>query len=326
MRHGAALLLAAGLVGAACSGNAEPHGSPVLSQVFWIASGQRTLVWTFGADPPLAPTVPAAGQEVDFVFDRRLDGDRIEDTVTTNGVEMPVSKAIPPITVGWPGYSATTFGDQVLYNSEPIYGGATAYVFLQPSPVGFPSAATVTFSLDKTALTSAYGDQMTGPAQIGVATGPFSAAFGLPSGADGGSAAVPTSFLLPLEFSDRAGTTAALAPYVQVTAGGRDLPVTLAPNSSDPTVVYLSPASCLGGWPSEVPIGVTLLAGLPDAFGGALAATTSTTFVASGGAAASRDGGCPVPDAGAATDSGAATDARRADAASDARRADAGSD
>jgi hypothetical protein len=299
MRRGSALLLAAGLLGAACSGNAEPHGSPVLSQVFWIASGQRTLIWTYGADPPLAPTVPAAGQEIDFVFDRRLDGNRIEDTVTTNGVAMTVPKAMPPITVDWPDFSATIFGDQVLYNSEPIYGGATAYVFLQPALVGFPTSATVTFSLDKTGLTSAYGDQMTGPAQIDVATGPFSATFGLPGGSDGGSALVPAGFMVPIVFSNRAGSVAALTPYVRVTAAGRALPFALAANSSDPTIVYLSPATCLGGWPSDASSEVTLLAGLPDAFGGELTADVGTSFMAAAGTSSGRDGGCPVADAGA---------------------------
>src|ERR1700690_310205 len=167
MRRSAALLLAAGLVGAACSSAGEPHGSPVLIQVFWIASGERALVWTLAPDPSLATVATPAGQEVDFVFDRRLDGNRIEDSVP---------KSDPPITVGWPR-SHATFANQVLYNSEPIYGGTSAYVLLQPARVGFPAADTVTFSLDRTRLTSAYGDQMTGPAQIDVSTGPFSARF-----------------------------------------------------------------------------------------------------------------------------------------------------
>jgi hypothetical protein len=310
MRQGAPLLLAAGLIGAACSGNAEPHGSPVLSQVFWIASGKGTLIWTFGADPPLAPTVPAAGQEIDFVFDRRLDGNRIEDTVTTNGVEMTVPKSDPPITVDWPNFSAASFADQVLYNSEPSFGGTTAYVLLQPVQVGFPSDDTVSFSLDKTGLTSAYDDQMTGPAQIDVMTGHFSATFGLPA-TSYGPVSVPASFMLPIQFSNRTGSLGDLAPYIQVQAAGRDLPVSLAPNSADPTVVYLSPASCLGGWPSDAPIEVTLLAGLPDAFGVGLAATTTTTFTASAGATPVPDGGCTAADAGGTADAAPTADAGR---------------
>jgi len=74
MRPGPLLLLAAGLT-AACSSDAEPHGSPVLLSVQWISGGGKTQVWT----PTETATVqaPAAGQEVDFVFDRLLDGTRI---------------------------------------------------------------------------------------------------------------------------------------------------------------------------------------------------------------------------------------------------------
>jgi hypothetical protein len=307
MPRNAALLFAAVLLGAGCSGSGEPHGSPILLQTFWVTSGQRFLVWTLDADPTLVTTVPAGAQEIDFVFDRRLDGSRIEDTTTVNGMPTEVPKAMPPVTVGWDGLTPGTFADQVLYNSEPLFGDSTAYVFLQPLQIGFPSVETVTFSLDKTGLTSAYGDQMTGPAQIPVTTGPFSATFGLPSSVDG-SIAVPANFMVPIQFSNRPASTDALAPYVQVTSGGQDLPVALAPNPSDPTIVYVSPASCLGGWPSGVPVEVTLLAGLPDAFGVGLAAITDVSFEAPTGGD-HPDGGCSLPDAGPARDAGPAHDA-----------------
>ena len=74
----------------------------------------------------------------------------------------------------------------------------------------------------------------------------------------------------------------------------------LAADASDLTIVYLSPASCLGGWPVGVPIDVTIAAGVPDAFGVAMAGDAHTTFVASGVAPAAPDGGCPVT----ATDGG----------------------
>ncbi|HZL19885.1 MAG TPA: hypothetical protein VFG23_19275 [Polyangia bacterium] len=314
MLRNTALLLAAGLLGAGCSGSGEPHGSPILIQAFWVASGQRFLIWTLDADPTLAKTVPAAGQEIDFVFDRRLDGSRIEDTTTVNGMQTEVPKAMPPITVGWDGLAPGTFGDQVLYNSEPLFGSSTAFVLLQPLQIGFPAAETVTFSLDKTGLTSAYGDQMTGPAQIPVTTGPFSASFGLPAPVDG-SISVPADYLVPIQFSNRPASTDLLAPYVQVTAGGQDLSVSLAPNPSDPTIVYLSPVDCLGGWPAGGPVEITLLAGLPDAFGVGLAATTNTSFEAPAGAA-QPDGGCGVLDAGQAGDAG--TDTASPDAGRDA--------
>jgi hypothetical protein len=301
MRPGPLLLLAAGL-GAACSSNQEPHGSPVLLSVQWIAGGGRTQVWT----PTETGIVqaPAAGQEVDFVFDRLLDGNRIEDVVTQNGVETTVPKPTPPVTTAWPdaatAMSAPPFSDQVRYNSEPFYGAATAYVLLQPAVVGFPSADTITFSLDKTNLTSAYGDQMIGPSQISVTTGPFSASFALPAGSDG-SASVPTKFSLPAVFTNRVASAASVEPFVHVEANGRPVPVVLTADASNATIVYLLPASCLGGWPVGVPIDVTIAAGVPDAFGVAMAGDAHTTFMASGVAPAAPDGGCPAP---AATDGG----------------------
>ena len=181
MRFGPVLLLAAGLT-AACSSHGERHGSPVLLSVHWISGAGTTQVWT----PTEMGTVkvPAAGQEVDFVFDRLLDGTRIEDVVTQNGVETTVPKAAPPITTSWPDaatvMSTPPFSDQVRYNSEPFNGPGTSYVLLRPAVVGFPSSDSIAFSLDQTNLTSAYGEQMIGPGGITVATGPFSASFRLP--------------------------------------------------------------------------------------------------------------------------------------------------
>jgi hypothetical protein len=298
MRPGPLLLLAAGLT-AACSSSGEPHGSPVLLSVQWISGGGRTQVWT----PSEAGMVqaPAAGQRVDFVFDRLLDGNRIEGVVTQNGVQTTVPKATPPITTAWPDaatvMSTPPFSDQVRYNSEPFYGPATAYVLLQPAVVGFPSSDTITFSLDKTNLTSAYGEQMIGPSEIAVTTGPFSASFRLP----GGSASVPPNFSLPAIFSNRLASAASVEPFVHVEANGLPVPVMLAADASDLTIVYLSPASCLGGWPVGVPIDVTIAAGVPDAFGVAMAADAHQSFMASGLAPVAPDGGCPVT----ATDGGA---------------------
>ncbi|HVV48665.1 MAG TPA: hypothetical protein VHO06_03315 [Polyangia bacterium] len=298
MRLGRLLLLCAGLA-AGCSGAEEPHGSPVLVGVYWIVGGRPMQVWsTSGADAGAA--TPAA-QEVDFVYDRLLDGNRIEDSVTQNGTTIAVPKATPPITVSWAdeatAMSAPPFSDRVLYNSEPIYGGTTAYVLLQPTQVGFPSSDTVTFALDKTGLTSAYGDQMTGPAQISVPTGPFAASFRLPSGSDA-SATVAATFALPVLFTNRVGAASAVAPFIRVRAGGAPLPVTVAVDASDATVVDVSPASCLGGWPTGVAIEVAVAAGLPDAFGAPMPAGATATFMAAGAAPPAPDGGCGPTDGG----------------------------
>src|SRR4051794_3769136 len=58
-----------------------PHGAPVLVEVLWELKGAPTLVWSRNADAAVATVVPPQGTRVDFVFDRRLDGARVEDTV-----------------------------------------------------------------------------------------------------------------------------------------------------------------------------------------------------------------------------------------------------
>lgn len=301
MRSALVLLAAAGL--GACSSPSEPHGPPVLLGVYWLGAGQDTQIWTV-ADPTLPPVaVDAAGQEVDFVFDRLLDGDRIEDTVKVNGTETTVPKAAPPITVTWPDaatvMSTPPFGSQVLYNSEPFYGPSTAYAFLRPLVAGFPASDTIVFTLDKTGLTSAYGDQMIGPAQISVTTKPLSASFRLPQGTGGADAAtaVPSNYMLPVVFSNRAAAPSAIEPFVQASAGGATLPIGLAADTGDPTVIYVLPASCLGGWPSNVAVEVTIAAGTPDAFGVPMPADAHTTFTASNAAGPRPDGGCGNVDA-----------------------------
>jgi hypothetical protein len=308
MRLAAVVLLAAGLA-AACSSNSEPHGSPVLMSAFWLSAGAKTQIFTVTDQslPPVGAT--AAGQEIDFVFDRLLDGNKIEDTVTMNGVQTTVPKAMPPITVTWPDaatvMSTPPFAAQVLYNSEPFYGAYTSYVLLKPLAVGFPSMDTITFTLDKTGLTSAYGDQMIGPSQLSVTTAAFSASFRLPTGMDGGAMAVPSNYMLPVLFSNRVAGPSAVASFIQVSANGAGLPFALSPDATDATVIYLSPASCLGGWPAGVAITVTVAAGAPDAFGVPMAAAATTTFTASAGTS-TPDGGCgPTGPVDAATVDGA---------------------
>ncbi|HLK92404.1 MAG TPA: hypothetical protein VKZ18_21090 [Polyangia bacterium] len=293
------LALAAGLA-AGCSSPQEPHGSPVLLNVYWIAAGKSQVVWDMMSGSAATPAPPGA-QEIDFVFDRLLDGNRIEDTVTQNGVQTTVPKAMPPITASWPDMATAMgvppFVNRVIYNSLPLYGGTTAYVAMQPTPLGFPAADTVTFALDKTGLTSAYGDQMTGPAQIPIVTAPLTASFRLPSAGDA-STAVPPSYKLPVVFNNRLGETAALAPFIHAEANGTALPLVLTADATDPTIIYLSPASCLAGWPTDVPIVAEIAAGAPDAFGVPLGAASITTFMATGPKGAGPDGGCPGPDAG----------------------------
>ncbi|HXJ21585.1 MAG TPA: hypothetical protein VMT03_15275 [Polyangia bacterium] len=275
------------------SASSPPHGSPVLLDVYWISGGQRTLVWAAplaDGGGSLAVTVPPAGQQVDFVFDRRLDGSKIEDSVTQNGVTVQVPRATPPIGVSWDGGVDSTppFTDQVFYNTEPFYGGSTAYVFLRPGTTGFPSSNSVVFTFDKTALTSAYNEPMIGPDQIAVATGPFTATVRALSAGDAGSA-VPTSYMVPIAFTNRI-TPAAVAPFVHASSAGVAVPITVTGDTSDPTVVYATSA-CAGGWPTAAPITVTIDSQAPDAFGGLLQTAASGTFTAVGATQAG-DGGC----------------------------------
>jgi hypothetical protein len=285
------VLLAAAAAFGCSSSNAAPHGSPVLLSVYWTAGGHAMPVWsasqTDGGPPAV---VPPAGQQVDFVFDRRLDGDKIEDTVTQGGMTSQVPKASPPITVSWangvnstPPFSAA----QVLYNSEPVYGGSTSYVFLRPATPGFPTNNLIVFTLDKAALTSAYNEPMIGPDQITLMTGPLRATVRTLGAADAASV-VPASFMVPIAFTNRVNA-AGVTPYVHASSAGGAVPVTVTGDASDPTIVYVT-AACAGGWPTAAPVTVTVDGDAPDAFGAPLEASASGTFTAVG--ASSTDGGC----------------------------------
>jgi len=256
--------LSAGLLPLACSSQPQaPHGSPVLVGVFWVTGSAHTQVW--GADPDAgAGPVPPGASQVDFVFDRRLDGARVEDTVGN----MTVAKASPPITAGWPEpdsvMSDPPFAADVFYNSVPLYGGQSAYVFLRPRAVGFPSATAVTFALDPTGLTSAYGEPMVGPSSITVTTDHLGVLPRPPSGANGLDTFPPT-FQLPVQFTARP-TLSRVAAFTRATANGEAVPVRVAADAVDPTIVHVSSA-CAGGWPAGTRVDVSFDAGLPDAFG-----------------------------------------------------------
>jgi len=322
------LLAAVLLLGAAgCEKQVDaPHGSPVLLEVVWasVSDAVPTLVWSRDADASVQATAPAAGSKIDFVFDRRLDGARVEDTVNGN----PVPKANPPITVGWPDMdtvmSDPAFAADVFYNSVAYYGPGTSSAFVLPHVAGFPSDTPVTFTLDPNGLTSTYGEPMDGPATITVMTGPL--ALTLPAA----GAPVSTTYFAPIAFSTRAPTPSALRPFVHVQAGGAALAFDLARDGGDSKRVLVIP-SC--GWPSGVRVDVSVAAGAPDGFGRPLAAAAMGGFMV-----AAVDGGCGTPDGGApdapgdatssddapdAADGGVPDDGGAGDAAADAAPADA---
>jgi hypothetical protein len=265
--------------------------------VYWNADNARFTAWTPSADPAAqAMRLPAYVTEVDFVFDRRLDGNRIEDSVSDGGVSVPVSKAIPPITVQSPPGLVL----QVLYNSLPLLGGdSSSYVLAQPQPSGVPSGSTIVFALDHSNLTSVYGEPMLTPDTVAIPTEDFTVQPVLPGGArDGGPPTVGATYQLPLQFSNRPADAATVAPFMHARAGGVDLPVALASDPSMPTFLYLGPAACAVAWPAGATVDVTIDAGLPDAFGVPLAAGAAATFVVGAGGTPASDGGCAPSDAG----------------------------
>jgi hypothetical protein len=304
-------LAAAALWLAGCSSDPqEPHGSPVLLEIDWVATTGRTIIYAAGSDAATSALLPGAAGEIDFVFDRRLDGTRIEDVVG----DKTQPKAIPPITVTWTGMGdaadagtdagvAGGFSYQVFYSSTPLASAPSAfssYVYLRPRIPGFPSSTPVTFHLDPNGLTSAYGEPMIGPEdnKVTVMVGPMTTVLDDSSPAD----ALPTyapSFAFSVRFSNRLPAAADLLPFTHARADGTEVPVVLALDPQDPTRLFVAPAACLGGWPAGRTVEVTFDAGLPDAFGvpTPMALIGGRFIVAGlppdGGAAdASVDGGC----------------------------------
>ena len=288
------------------SGSQEPHGSPVLVAVYWTSGGTRTLVYESDPDAAVADSVPAAAGEVDFVFDRRLDGTRVEGS--DGGTTVP--KANPPITVSWPDaatiMSNPPFGADVFYNSASLFGGQSSYVFLRPRVPGFPSGTSVTFHLDKNNLTSAYGEPMTGPTDIVIPVAPLAV---IPPANGGGADSLPPQalgFMFRVVFTSWLAAPAALTPFTHVTSAGAPVPFSIAADVNDPRAIYISPAACGGRWPAGATIDVGFDPGLPDAFG----VPSATAF--SGGSfttvdSPTPDGGC-APDGGGAPDGGSAPD------------------
>lgn len=319
------LLLAMAIAACGCRKGVEvPHGSPTLLEVVWEVDGiPAALVWSLEPDAAVAAVAPAGGSRVAFVFDRKLDGARVEDTVDGN----PVPKTNPPITVSWPGITETTMSDppfvgDVFYNSLPEFGIGTTYAFVRPRIPGFPSATAITFTLDPNGLTSVFGEPMIGPMAITVNTTPLSVAL------QTSTATVSTSYMAPIVFSTRAPAGPVLEPFIRVATGGAALPFNVAGDMTNGRRVFVVPR-CLDGWPSDARIDITVDAGMPDGFGQPLAAGVQGSFKTSRTAGPPVDGGCGPIDAGAsdaAPDDAAANDSGPDDAASDAATADASDD
>jgi hypothetical protein len=289
-------LAAACALGAACSSQSGIHGSPVLTQVYWVAGGQQVLAWSFDPSAALVSPLSPFGGELDFVFDRRLDGTKIEEIVTVNGVQATRPKDPPAVRVTWPdmttAMSDPPFHLNVDYNSVPTFGGMSSYVFAHPDVPGFPASETLTVELVPTLLTSQFDEPAVVPASIKIKTG----GFGVSSVAS--TAPVVPSYQLPLDFTNRLPAPPSTSPYVHVRARGADVPYKLLADSGLASRWFVAAADCLGGWPTGTTFEVTIDADFADAFGGKLGQAATETFTTSSGPAAAADASCSIPEAG----------------------------
>ncbi|HEY2900215.1 MAG TPA: hypothetical protein VGL59_06550, partial [Polyangia bacterium] len=227
--------------------------------------------------------------EFELIFDRRLDGDKIEDTVIEGGVTYTIPKLMPPVTVTWDGMPLRTdqgaVGLSVAYNSLNLPGEdpGTTYIFGHPL-VGFPSSTTLTFHFDKTSITGTGHVPMIGPDAVSVTTGPFTVSIAVPAGGDGGAAAmIATDYQIPLVFSNRPAATPVLKPFVSLTIDGTAADFALVVNNDgDLTTVYLGPPQLGTLWPPGARLELAVNAGLPDIFGAPLATSASASFVTKG--------------------------------------------
>jgi hypothetical protein len=321
-----------------------PHGPPVLLKVYWQVKGQQIAVWTPDGTGVTSPVSPAPTQ-FNLIYDRVMDGSRIEDTINLPAggtTQRPkVSPSIdggavqpdPPVIVSWPGMdtavSVPPFSISVWYNSlhltipdstasEMLAAANTSYIYGREVP-SYPSNTPVSLTLLRDHITSEYGEPTLGPDQpIVIQTAPFTLALQSPA------SPVLTNYWLPLPFSNRpVDPGSQLSAYVHVTAAGNPLPFILVPDPDDPTLVNLQPGSGSPNqpdstWPVGTPIDVTVDATLPDIFGAPLGTAAAAVFTACAAIATDGAAGCgPVgaADAGAA-DAGAA-DAGAADAGAD---------
>jgi hypothetical protein len=318
---------------AACSSPQEPHGSPILTQVYWVTGGSELLVWSRDPSVALVSPVSPFASELDFVFDRRLDGDNLEDLVTVGSVTSALPKDPPAVRVSWPDMAATSmnapFTLVIDYNSAARFGANSSYVFARPAvpsrtssaqrdataAPGFPSMDTMTFALDSSRFTSAYGEPAVVPTTIPVKTSALSVSIGV------GPAAVPSSFQVPLSFSNRLPAAPTTSPFIHLAANGGAVPYMLLADASLTSRWYLAAATCLGAWPAGTTFTVTIDAGLPDVFGGKLPQPVTATFVTGASASAPTDASCSIADGGVVD---AVADGGAGDAVADGGAGDAG--
>ena len=261
-RRAIAMLGALGAVAAAGCGDSAPHGPPVLLKVYWeTRGGVQTLIWSSTpTDGPLPNIVPPAATQFDLVFDRVIDGSKIEDTTIVNGVSTQMPKKQPgppmqmppvaspsPVTVTWPGMfdaagetvvepAGQDYALSVWYNSIhlPSEAANTSYVYGRETP-SYPSNTPLSIKIDAQNITSKYNEPMAEVDPITVTTEPFGVMINPAANANGTAADdagppppayVPTNFGVPLQFNNvpvNANPTmlaAGLPQYLQVRLNG----------------------------------------------------------------------------------------------------------
>jgi hypothetical protein len=297
----AGLCLAAGL-GCSQEASVDVGGrGPVLLKMYWsgrqVGDG-RAVVWSADNDPALKTGVTPAPFEFELVFDKRLDGDEIEDTVVQGGVVYTVPKQMPLVTVTWDAMPDNLRPLTVAYNSLTLAGAPaqSTYVFGRADH-GYPSSTALTFHLDQSKLTGTDGRPMIGPETIAVTTGPFTLHIPRPAVGDAGAApVVPGDFRFALAFSNQPGAPDDIIPFVTFLVDGSTAPFRLVPTDQDPTTLYVAPPQLGQTWPAGALITVSVRAGLPDIFGVPLGDGADAEFLIVGTHAPVDDGGVDSSD------------------------------
>jgi hypothetical protein len=282
-----ALALAAGGLTPACgksSGSTEP---PHIIRLSWITRDQVVDLLALPASP-----VPPWPYRFEAVFDRLLDGSKIEDGT----VDPPRPRADPPVHIEFEGKTADNFTPTVVYASN----GPAILVSATPT---YPAGRRVHISFDPAGVTSQGGQPLAGLSSVTVDTAPFSVSIGAASGGAAG-APLPRTTSLVLTFNNLPRAED-LPGAVRVSAGGADLPFVLRADTLNPLRWRLAPAPCLELWPAGATLTVTVGVGAADVFGSPLPAPVEAALsVVAGdgdaGADADAGGGASTCDAAAA--------------------------
>ena len=309
----------------------------------------QCLAWFKDADSSQIATVPPAANQFNLVFDRVIDGSKIEDTFTDGGFTRQYPKLgadgtnASPVTLTWtdsamqPPPQPPPLSLVVWYNSVPLpfEVAGSSYVYGRarsdnlpvdaPNPtLTFPSNSTITITLDHARITSEYNEPMDGPETITVNTAKFSVLVPLPTPPAGETVPhAPINYWVPLEFNNRVGD---VTSHVRVTQDGRLLAAAeyqVVPDPAAPTRMFVRPIDVRTTpaapgdlttrpiWDDGARIEVTVAGDLTDVYGAMLGTTTITVFVAGGAG----DGGATGQGDAGGADAGTGSDGSEADGA-----------